>query len=170
MLTGIYKSIVTIVLTVSGISSLVAQTIASPDGYAGWQGTTGGGSTEPVVVSTANEFRSAVSGSAPAVVIVNGRLDVGDVSIGSNKTVMGANAQSGLYGGAIKIQGSNYIIQNLIIGPHTDNDAVEVSGAKNVFIHKCEFYDGGDGNLDIVRASDYVTVSWCKFYYTDQTN
>jgi pectate lyase len=147
-----------------------SQTVSTPDGYAAYAGVTGGGNATPVVVFTPAEFRSAVSGNSPTVVIVNGKLDVGDVNVGSNKTIIGANAQSGLYGGTIKIQGSNYIIQNLIIGPHSDNDAMEVSGATNVFIHKCEFYDGGDGNLDIVRGSDYVTVSWCKFYYINQTN
>ena len=147
-----------------------AQTIASPDGYAQFQGTTGGGNATPVVVFTASEFRSAVSGSSPAVVIVSGRLNVGTVSIGSNKTIVGANSTSGLYGGVIRLGGSNYIIQNLIIGPNPDNDAMEVTGATKAFIHKCEFFDGGDGNLDIVRGSDYVTVSWCKFYYIDQTN
>lgn len=166
-----YRLIILAIIILTSSSILMAQSIATPDGYAGSEETTGGGNTAPVVVFTTDEFRLAVSGSSPAVVIVQGRLDLaGDVSIGSNKTVVGANASSGLYGGGVKIQGSNYIIQNLIIGPHKDNDAMEVSGAKNVFIHKCEFYDGADGNLDIVRASDYVTVSWCKFYYVDQTN
>jgi hypothetical protein len=47
---------------------------------------------------------------------------------------------------------------------------MEVTGATKVFIHRCDFFDGADGNLDIVRASDYVTVSWCKFYYVNQTS
>ena len=31
---------------------------------------------------------------------------------------------------------------------------------------KISFVDGGDGSCDIVRGSDYITLSWCKFYYT----
>jgi pectate lyase len=28
-------------------------------------------------------------------------------------------------------------------------------------------YDGGDGLLDLTNGSDHITVSWCKFWYTD---
>jgi pectate lyase len=42
---------------------------------------------------------------------------------------------------------------------------MEVSGAKNIFITKCEFHDSSDELCSIVRESDYVTVSWCKFYF-----
>lgn len=136
----------------------------SVDGYAGYNGTTGGGTTTPVIVTTASEFISAVGNNNPAVIIVGGRLNVGTVTIGSNKTIAGLDANSGLYGGAIKIQGSNYIIQNLTIGP-ADGDVMEVSGATNVFITKCTFHDAGDEILSIVRQADYVTVSWCKFYF-----
>ena len=152
------------------ISFVHAQIIATPDGYAASAGTTGGGNSEPIIVFTASEFKQAINNNNPAVVIVCGRLNVGGVSIGSNKTIVGANKSAGLYGGVVRLTGTNYIFQNLIIGPNTTNDAMELSGAKNVFIHKCEFYDGADGNLDIVRGSDYVTVSWCKFYYKDQEN
>ena len=149
-----------------------AQSIAIPDGYAGYAGTTGGGNATPVTVSTAEEFISAVSNSDPAVIIVVGKISIGTgaVSVGSNKTIVGADSTAGLGGGTIKLDKSNYIIQNLIIGPAGGGDAMEVTGATKVFIHRCDFFDGADGNLDIVRASDYVTVSWCKFYYVNQTS
>jgi pectate lyase len=143
--------------------------VAVPDGYATQNGgTTGGSSATPVTVTTASAFKSATKNNDPAVIIVQGKLDVGDVKIGSNKTIIGADTNSGLFGGCIGVRGSNYIFQNLIIGP-SKTDAMELSGAKNVFIHKCEFVDGADGSLDIVRATDFVTVSWCKFYYVNQT-
>ncbi|MBN2037369.1 MAG: T9SS type A sorting domain-containing protein [Chitinispirillaceae bacterium] len=148
------------------ISSTDAQTIAVADGYA--EGTTGGGNASPKTVSSASDFKNAVGNNNAAVIIVSGRLNVGEVSIGSNKTIVGANASSGLYGGRIKVGGTNYIFQNLTIGP-SSTDAMELSGATKAFIHKCEFWDGADGSLDIVRQSDYVTVSWCKFYYVNQT-
>ncbi|MBN1306309.1 MAG: T9SS type A sorting domain-containing protein [Chitinispirillaceae bacterium] len=143
-----------------------AQTIAVPDGYA--EGTTGGGSATPTTVSSASAFKSAVGSNTSAVIVVDGRLNVGEVSIGSNKTVIGKDTASGLYGGSVRVRGSNCIFQNLTVGP-SPTDAMEVSGATKVFVHKCAFYDGADGSLDIVRASDNVTVSWCKFYYVDQT-
>jgi pectate lyase len=165
--TAHYASVLALILTcvTPGQSQPIA---AIPDGYASQNGgTTGGGKTAPVTVTTASAFRSAVEDNEPAVVVVQGKLKVGDVRIGSNKTVIGADRGSGLYGGCVGVRGANCIFQNLIIGP-SGSDAMELSGAKNVFIHKCEFVDGADGSLDIVRESDYVTVSWCKFYYVNQ--
>jgi pectate lyase len=148
-------------LTVSTNSSAVA----IPDGYATQNGgTTGGGNATPLIVSTAAAFQSAVNNNTPAVIIVNGILTVGTVSIGSNKTIMGANTNSGLTGGTIRVQGSNYIFQNLTIGP-ASGDTFEISGARNVFVTKCEFYGSTDELCSIVRAADFVTVSWSKFHF-----
>jgi len=141
--------------------------VAVPDGYAAQNGgTIGGGDAAPIIVSTASAFISAVNNNTPAVIIVQGRLDVSTVKIGSNKTIIGADTASGLYGGVIKVEGSNYIFQNLTIGP-SGSDAMEISGATNVFIHKCEFFDSSDELCSIVRQADYVTVSWCKFYFNN---
>jgi len=147
---------------------LQAQSVAVPDGFAAYAGTKGGGNAAPITVSTPSAFYTAVGNNDSSVIIVDGKLNVGNISIGSNKTIIGANSASGLYGGRISVKGSNYIFQNLIIGP-SSTDAMEISGGTKVFITKCEFYDGADGSLDIVRQSDFVTVSWCKFYYVDQT-
>jgi pectate lyase len=154
------------VVICTGFSAAGAVTITTPDGYA--SGTTGGGQAIPVTVTTADAFKSAVKNDQPAVIIVKGRLDVGNVRVRSNKTIIGEDSGSGLFGGHVKVTGDNCIFQNLIFGP-SEVDAVELSGATRIFIHKCEFYDGGDGLLDIVRMSDYITVSWCKFYYVNQT-
>jgi pectate lyase len=35
-----------------------------------------------------------------------------------------------------------------------------------VWIDHLDILDGGDGNLDITRGSNYITVSWTKFSYT----
>ena len=145
-------------------SRTIAQDIAVPDGYAGFAGTTGGGHAAPVTVSTASGFREAVTGDSPAVILVDGRLDVGTVTIGSNKTIAGIDSTSGLFGGTIRIRGSNYIIQNLTLGPSSD-DVMEISGATNAFVTKCSFHDSSDELFSIVREADYVTVSWCKFHF-----
>lgn len=140
-------------------------TVVVPDGYATQNGgTTGGGSATALTVSTAPAFKSLVGNDNPAVVIVQGKLDVGSVNIGSNKTIIGADVNSGLYGGTIRVRESNNIFQNLAIGP-ARGDAMEMSGAKNIFITKCEFHDSSDELCSIVRESDYVTISWCKFYF-----
>jgi len=140
--------------------------VAVPDGYATQNGgTTGGGSATPVTVSTAAAFRTATGDTTPRVIIVQGRIDLGgSANIRSNKTIIGADTSSGLYNGTVQVQGSNYIFQNLTFGP-SSGDVMEVSGGTNVFITKCEFYGSTDELCSIVRQADYVTVSWCKFYF-----
>lgn len=136
------------------------------DGYAAMNGgTTGGGNATPVTVTTAAEFKSLAENNTPAVIIVQGRLNVGSVNIGSNKTIIGADSQSGLYGGnGLSVDGSNYIFKNLTFGP-AEGDVMEISGGTNVYITKCEFYDSTDELCSIVRQADYVTISWSKFYF-----
>lgn len=144
--------------------------VAIPDGYSTQNGgTTGGGNATPINVTTASAFKSAANNDNPTVIIVQGKLDVGDVTIGSNKTIIGADVNSGLYGGTIRVRKSNNIFQNLTIGP-ANGDAMEISGAKNIFITKCEFHDSSDELCSIVRESDFVTVSWCKFYFDNPHN
>ena len=146
-----------------------AQAVFPADGYG--RNATGGGNAGPINVYNTSDLRNAIGSNNATVIIVHGRINMnGDVNVGSNTTVIGANTSSGLYGGAVKVQGNNYIFQNLTIGPHNDGDGMEVSGATNVFITKCEFFDGSDGNCDIVREADFVTVSYCKFYYINQTD
>lgn len=145
-------------------TTLQAQSVISPDGYAGSAGTTGGGNASPITVTSGSAFQSAVSNNNPAVIIVDGLLSIGNISIGSNKTIIGANTSSGLTGGTVRLQGTNYILQNLTFGP-ASGDVLEVSGATKVFITKCSFHDSTDELCSIVRAADYVTVSWSKFYF-----
>lgn len=138
-----------------------------PDGFATLNGgTTGGGDANPVTVSTAEAFRNAVRHDDPAVVIVEGRLKTGDVLIGSNKTIIGADEQAGFHGGAVLVQGRNVIFKYLSFGP-APGDAMEISGGTNVFVTKCAFYDSTDELCSVVRGADYVTISWSKFYFLE---
>ena len=51
------------------------------------------------------------------------------------------------------------------------NDCVQInSGASKIWIDHLDIYVDGDGNLDIVNASDYVTISWTKFSYTSASS
>ena len=44
-----------------------------------------------------------------------------------------------------------------------------VGGTKNCWVDHCEFLDGMDGNFDITGSSDFNTISWCTFSYTDRS-
>src|SRR4029077_12714759 len=42
------------------------------------------------------------------------------------------------------------------------------NSAHHVWIDHCSISDGSDGNLDITDGSDYITISWTKFWYSAQ--
>ncbi|MFT3869445.1 MAG: hypothetical protein QM715_13405 [Nibricoccus sp.] len=144
----------------------------SADGYG--RNATGGAGGTTVTVTTADAFKAAVASTATSTIIVSGTIDLGasgkaNMSTG-NKTIKGANTSATVKGTIQLSSVNNVIIQNLNISANTGaagtNDGITVYGSTNVFITKCTIYDCTDGNLDIVHGSDYVTVSWCKFYYT----
>ena len=68
----------------------------------------------------------------------------------------------------------NLIIRNLKFqGPGSidvsGSDLVSFYGTKNCWVDHCEFMDGMDGNFDITQKSDFNTVSWCTFSYSDRS-
>ena len=135
---------------------------------------TGGAGGNSVTVTTAAAFKSAVESTAKSIITVSGTIDLGangkvNMTTG-NKTIVGANSSATVKGTIQLSSVNNVIIQNLNITANTGaagaNDGITVYGSTNVYITKCTIYDCTDGNLDIVHGSDYVTVSWCKFYYT----
>ena len=68
----------------------------------------------------------------------------------------------------------NIIVRNLkFVGPGSidvgGSDLLSCRASKNCWIDHCDFTDGMDGNLDITQSSDFNTVSWCTFSYTDRS-
>ncbi len=151
-------------------------------------GTTGGGTATPQVVTTVDEFTSAVAGTNAAVVYVNAKLPPAAVPIGSNKTIVGVCGAE--FHGHLGFSGSvNVIVRNLKIvgygvgdcsldpdfdasvGCSSGADAVSISSASHhIWFDHCDVSDGTDGNLDINAGSDFITISWTKFHYTARTD
>ena len=69
----------------------------------------------------------------------------------------------------------NIIFRNLSLqGPGAidvgGNDLLTLSrGSKHIWVDHVDFCDGMDGNFDINSFSDFITVSWCRFHYTERT-
>lgn len=68
---------------------------------------------------------------------------------------------------------TNIIMRNIVfVGPGPcdvgGNDLLSLVGSKHFWVDHCEFTDGIDGNFDITKSSDFNTVSWCTFSYTDR--
>ena len=182
--------------TGAGGSAGACATPPAPSELIGWAAlpgnnvttTTGGGNATPQVVTTLQQFMTAVMGNNPAVVYVNGVLAAGRVNIGSNKTVVGICGAE-LHGHISVSASSNVIVRNIkivgygvgncaldpsfdaAVGCSSGDDAVTIqSNAHHVWFDHCDVVDGTDGNLDIVNGSDFVTISWTKFHYTPRTD
>lgn len=138
--------------------------------------TTGGGNAPPVRPQSVEELINYAKDTQPRVIEIQGTFRVPELFLSSNKTLIGIGADATIEGG-LRIHGksvnertSNVIVRNLRIhARHSTGaqDGIEISYAHHIWVDHCEILDAPDGNLDVVRASDYVTVSWTKFRYTD---
>ena len=169
---GILKPLCTAVLALF-VSS--AASAISADGWAGENGgTTGGTGGAVVTVANALDYRSAVESTDTLIVRVNGTITLGgndSVKPRPNKTIVGVGTTGKIVGTHIlNASTRNIIIKNLTLTTFdtvSDNDAISIRGAQNVWIDHCTFYNSADGMVDAGLGADYITISWCKFYYTE---
>jgi pectate lyase len=140
---------------------------------------TGGGNATPIQVTTFAQLKAEAESSSARVIYVMNDMGAGykgssgDVlKVKSNKTIIGFKP-----GITVKcswqISGvSNIIVRNLICrGPGNSNseqnwDAVSINGSKRIWFDHCTIMDGEDGNFDVTKGSDNITVTWCKFTYS----
>ena len=135
-------------------------------------GTTGGAGGPTVTVSNFTDFSRYVGTNVPYNIQVQGTIDLGgsNVRVRDNKTITGLGTNATLVGDLKVFGNNNVIIRNLILtNPNGagDNDGLTLQECLNVWVDHCTFIDGADGNLDISHGADWVTVSWCRFYYTN---
>lgn len=155
-----------------------AQDACAPVGWATQNGgTTGGGTAAPITVSTLSELQAQASSTGAKVIYVSGSMGSGvstRVKVTANKTIIGLPGAR-LIGGFDVKSTSNVIIRNMKIqGPGAVDvngvDCITIDAATNVWIDHCEIYDGQDGNLDISNGANFISVTWCKFYYTSASS
>jgi pectate lyase len=149
-------------------------------GWAGVAGlglatTTGGGTSAPILVQTAEELVEFARRPEPLTLAIAGTLDVGSIELASDKTLFGTSVEATLRG-AIGIGGTaesfarNVIVHNLRIDAASAvprGDGIQIAFAHHVWIDHCEIRDAAGGLIDIVHGSDFVTVSHTRFLYTD---
>ena len=141
---------------------------------------TGGGNATPITVTTFADLQKYAKDSSPRVIYIDGTLGSGwsgttgdRLNItGSNKTIIGLRPGTVLKAPIHISKASNIIVRNIVIqGPGSnadqawDNLTIENDGSKNIWIDHCEFWDGQDGNADVVKGADNVTFTWCIFGY-----
>ncbi|TLS31385.1 hypothetical protein PpBr36_02472 [Pyricularia pennisetigena] len=151
--------------------------------------TTGGAAGPTVTVTTAAALQSAVAGTEARVVVVRGQIELPSrLKVGSNKSVVGhADASAHITGAGLDVyNGDNVVLQNLKVSFLLGNDAITIRNSTRIWVDHNEFesdLDGGpdkyasppsflcyfgceerfgedDGQIDIIRASDWITVSW----------
>ncbi|SEF91327.1 pectate lyase [Nonomuraea solani] len=168
----------TLTLVTCLTAALAGLTVSGPAASAdtplvGWAtqggGTTGGGTAATTNVSSASALTSALSSGSASVIRVSGTISCsGMLRVTSNKTVIG-NSGATIAGCGFNVsQASNVIIRNLTFRNWND-DGINVQYSTRVWIDHNSFSNGYDGALDIKRASDYVTVSWNRFFSHDKT-
>ena len=153
-----------------------AQTWNGVTGFAtcnalGTSGVTGGGAGEVVHVSTRADLARYASSPQPYVIIIDkditggGMNDLQDeLSINSDKTIIGAGGGKALNGVALIASGKHNIIIRNISLTRGRIDGVAFHGCHHVWIDHCDFSNSYDGLLDITNGSDFFTVSWVKLH------
>jgi pectate lyase len=150
--------------------------VGSPDGFAavpalGLSGTTGGVGGPTVTVDTTDELLDAIDTVGPMTIQVSGTIEItSKQGVRPNKTIIGLGSNATISGGGFDFYRSfNVIVQNLTF-VDAEDDAINVGQqSHHIWIDHNTFVRPVDGSIDIVRGSDYVTVSWNHFAGTDKS-
>ena len=149
---------------------------AVPNGWA--EGTTGGNGSEQIIVTSPEEFNTATMKPGASVLWVSGTLQ-GDCTVETgDKTILGLPGAT--VEGTLNLSDvDNVIVRNIFVHittPCTGTsgagtceegpDAVHVAGSTKVWLDHLSILDGNDGNMDITKSADLITITWCKFAYT----
>jgi pectate lyase/pectin methylesterase-like acyl-CoA thioesterase len=137
-------------------------------------------SPDPLIIELRADIDLGALNNQSRRPLVNPELiasNLGTIRVASNKTLFSDRGAT-LRHGTLNIDGAqNIIIRNLKFrGLWEWDDATQgaydlqgwdfialTNGARNVWIDHCDFAKVYDGQADIVRGSDLVTVSYCRF-------
>lgn len=142
-----------------------------PEGFAsvsalGVNGTTGGEGGMEITVTNAADFLTYAQSDDTLIIWVAGTIELTDMErVYSNKSVIGVGDLGVINGGGLDVfGGSNIIIRNLLFQNSSD-DAIDVQHeGHHIWIDHNDLTSAYDGLCDIKHGSDYITVSWNKFY------
>lgn len=143
---------------------------------AGLTTTTGGGNAAPILATNVAHLRTLAGDASPRVILLSGMYLTGTtpIEIVSHKTLRGVDATAIIQGGINIDSRSNIIVQNLSVQANGFGffpaDAAASRASHHLWFDHVTFSDAGDGLLDLTIGSDFITVSWCKFFYTDANN
>ncbi|TQS33727.1 hypothetical protein Golomagni_05917 [Golovinomyces magnicellulatus] len=148
--------------------------------------TTGGAGDESktVTVSSVEALVAAVAGTEPKTIYAEGNFNLTSrLRLGSNKSIIGSGKGALITGAGLTIANvTNVIVRNFHIQKIVGDDGITIQNSTRIWIDhngetvqlllrqfSSEFSveigpDFYDGQLDIIRASDWITVSWNYFH------
>lgn len=148
-----------------------------PEGWASQSGgTTGGTGGTEVTVNSMSQLQSEAKSSGKKIIIVSKGTYTGKLAVASDKTIIGQEPGVIIKGNVQISNVSNVILRNFAVQGDKCNsyeeckggaDAVGIqSNAHHIWLDHLDISDGQDGNCDITKGADFVTVTWCKFWYS----
>ncbi|MEV0600602.1 pectinesterase family protein [Streptomyces sp. NPDC050315] len=157
-----------------------------PHGFASLAGgTTGGAGGRVVTVRTQADLAKYAAADEPYIIRVATAIDVApfgaNIVVASDKTIVGVGTKGELVHGELHLNPGtrNVIIRNLTIRDSavegnwdckdTDFDGIQLDTADHVWIDHNRFSNICDGQLDIRKDSDYITVSHNQFKNNNKT-
>ncbi|MFD6168514.1 pectinesterase family protein [Streptomyces coeruleorubidus] len=157
-----------------------------PHGFASLAGgTTGGAGGKVVTVTDQAALAKYAAAEEPYVIRVKGSLDMDpfgtEIPVASDKTIIGVGDTAEIVHGGFTLDPGthNVIIRNLAIRDtaiegnwdckDTDYDGIRLDTAHHVWIDHIRFSRICDGQLDIRKDSEYVTVSHNQFTNNNKT-
>lgn len=133
----------------------------------------GGAGARWVTATTAGELKAYADSNARLVIPVTGTLCSSgmDIHVRSHKSIIGGGTSASLIGGGLDMDNSsNIIVWNLSILNSSEDGIGIRSGFNRIWMDHCTITDARDGLMDIAKGSDLITVSWCRFFYTNTAN
>lgn len=152
-------------------------TTDTPEGWASQSGVTSGGAGGiEVTVSSMSQLQSEAKSTGEKIIIISKGSYTGKLSVASDKTIIGKEPGV-IIKGSVEVSGTNNIILRNFAVQSDKCDSYEackggvdavgiLNNAHHVWLDHLDISDGQDGNCDITKGADFVTVTWCKFWYS----
>lgn len=166
-------------LAVLALSAGLAGAYSKADKPEGWAsqagGTTGGSGGTEVAITTMAQLQSEANSAGKKILILAKGTYSGKLVIASDKSILGKEPGVLIAGDIHVNQASNVILRNFAVKGERCNtldeckggqDGIRITESHHLWLDHLDVSDGQDGNCDITNGSDFVTVTWCKFWYS----
>jgi pectate lyase len=165
------KTLVLITATLLFCANLAHGLDTAPIGFAsindlGQNGTTGGAGGPIVTVTTADELDHYANQNTPYIIQIAGNISLYSLNIRDDKTLVGIGPNAIVSGMLTVDHHKNIIIRNLNLHGSQYNALKITDGSHHVWLDHCDLMDANDDLVEIIKGSDDVTVSWCRFHYS----